>query len=75
MDGSIETYLLLGLLLSVVGSLGAVLLVGIMLIKVPPDYFCDSSAREFLPDSHLLVRRTLIFLKNVLGASLSLASC
>lgn len=73
MEGSIETYLLLGLLLSVVGSLGAVLLVGTLLVKVPADYFCDFASSECLPRRHPLVRRTLLFLKNVLGATLLVA--
>lgn len=72
MADSIETYLLLGVVLSVIGSVGAVALVATVLVKLPADYFCDSSVRAFLPHSHRVVRRTLLFLKNVFGAVLLL---
>lgn len=70
MDGSIETYLLLGLVLSVISSLGAMVVLGVVLVKLPADYFCDSFAREFLPNTRPGVRRTALFLKNLLGAVL-----
>jgi hypothetical protein len=69
-DGSVETYLLLGLVLSVIGSLGAMVLVAVVFVRLPADYFCDSSTREFLPNRHPFLRRAVLFLKNVLGAVL-----
>lgn len=69
MDGSIETYLLLGFALSVIASVGGVVVVGIVLVKLPPDYFSDSVVPQLLLNAHPLVRRTAVFLKNSLGAA------
>jgi len=69
-DGSIETYLLVGFALSVIASVGGIVVIGIVLVKLPPGYFSDSAARQFLPATHPLVRWTVVFVKNVLGAAL-----
>ena len=70
MDGSIETYLLLGFALSIIGSVGGVVIVGIVLVKLPADYFVDSARREPLLNTYPLVRWTGSFLKNLLGGAL-----
>lgn len=70
MDGPIETYLLLGFALSAIASVGGVVVVGVVLVKLPPGYFGDSAGRQPLPNTHPLVRWTAVFLKNLLGAAL-----
>jgi hypothetical protein len=69
-DGSIETYLLLGFALSVIATVGGVVVVGIVLVKLPPGHFGDSVVRRPLPHTHPLLRWTAVFLKNLLGAAL-----
>jgi hypothetical protein len=69
-DGSIETYLLLGFALSVIASVGGVVVVGIVVVKLSPGYFGDSAVRQPLLNAHPLVRRTAVVLKNLLGAAL-----
>lgn len=49
MDGPIETYLLLGFALSVSASVGGLVVVGIVLVKLPPAYFGDSAVRQPVP--------------------------
>ena len=70
MDGPIETYLLLGFVLSVIASVGGVVVVGIVLVKLPPGYFGDFAVRQPLPNARPLVRWTVVFLKNLFGAAL-----
>jgi hypothetical protein len=69
-DGSIETYLLAGFALSVVGTVGALGVVAFVLVKLPADYFCAPAPRAFLAGRHPLIRRTGLFLKNLLGTVL-----
>jgi hypothetical protein len=68
--GSVETYLLVGFALSVVSTVAAVGLVAIIIVKLPADYFCSPASRAFLAGRHPLIRRTGLFLKNLLGAVL-----
>jgi hypothetical protein len=69
-DGPIETYLLLGFVLSIIASVGGVVVVGIVLVKLPPGYFGDSAVRQPLPNTHPFVRWTVVVFKNLLGAAL-----
>jgi Putative transmembrane protein (PGPGW) len=70
-DGSVETYLLLAFALSVIATVGGVVVVGIVLVKLPAGYFGASAVRRaLLPDTHPLVQWTAAFLKNLLGAAL-----
>jgi Putative transmembrane protein (PGPGW) len=69
-DGPIETYLLLGFVLSVAASAGGVVVVGIVLVKLPPGYFGDSVVPQPLPSIHPLVRWMVGVFKNLLGAAL-----
>lgn len=69
-DGPIETYLLLGFVLSVAASAAGVLVVGIVLVKLPPGYFGDSAPPQPLPNTHSLVRWMVVVFKNLLGAAL-----
>lgn len=70
MDASIETYLLLGFALSVIVSVGGVVVVGIVVVKLSPGYFGDSVVRHPLLNAHPLVRGAAVVLKNLLGAAL-----
>ena len=70
MDGSIETYLLFGFALSVIAFMAGVVVVGIVLVKLPPRYFVDPAVRQLLPNAHPLVRCTAVFLKNLVGTTL-----
>lgn len=70
MDGSLWIYALIGLALFVVGSIGGLALVAFLLVRLPADYFCDSSSRDFWIDRHPVVRRTGLIAKNLLGAVL-----
>jgi hypothetical protein len=66
----IETYLLIGFALSVVVTLGGVVVVGVVLVKLPPGYFAAATVRQPLTNTHPLVRWTVVFLRNLLGATL-----
>jgi len=69
-DGSAWIYILLGLALSVVVSVGGLAVVGFLLVRLPADYFCDSSSRDFWIDRHPVVRRIGLIVKNLFGAVL-----
>jgi hypothetical protein len=69
-DGSMWIYALLGLLLFAVGSIGGLALVGVLLVKLPADYLCNASSRDFWIDRHPIIRRTGLVMKNLLGAGL-----
>ena len=42
---------------------------GLLLVRLPPDHFRDSSPRGFWLDKHPFVRRAGLIVKNVLGAA------
>ena len=60
----------IGLVLSVVASIGGLAAVGLLLVRLPADYFCDHSPRDFWVHRHPFIRRTGLVLKNLLGAGL-----
>jgi hypothetical protein len=66
----VETYLLLWFALSVVATVGGVIVVGTVLVTLPPGYFVAPAVRQPLRTTHPLVRRTAVFLKNLLGTAL-----
>ena len=43
---------------------------GFILVRLPPDYFCNLSARHFWIDRHPVIRRTGLIAKNLLGVVL-----
>ena len=43
------------------------LAIGIVMVKIPANYFSPSYERDFLPDSPFLVRWGAMILKNILG--------
>ena len=65
MDGPIEAYLFLGFVLSVAASAGGVVVVGIVLVKLPPSYFGDFAVPEPLPNTHPLVRLMVVVFKKL----------
>jgi hypothetical protein len=69
-DGPVEKYLLLGFALSILASVGAVVVVGMVLVKLPLGYFGDCAVRQPFPNTHPLVRWTVVAFKNLLGAAL-----
>ena len=70
MNWPIETYLLIGFTLSVVVTVGGVVVVGVVLVNLPPGYFVAPNVPQPLPNSHPLVRWIVVFLRNLLGATL-----
>jgi hypothetical protein len=69
-NGPIETYLLIGFTLSVVVTVGGVVVIGVVLVKLPPVYFVAPTVRQPLPNTHPLVRWMVVCLRNLLGATL-----
>jgi hypothetical protein len=59
-----------GLLAFVVASVGGLVLVGFLLTRLPPTYFCSSRPRGFWVDRHPLLRWTGLVLKNLAGGLL-----
>ena len=70
MDRSIETYLLVGFALSIIGTVGGIVTFGIVVVKLPAGYFVDCADGQPVLNAHPLLRRTRVVLKNVLGAVL-----
>ncbi|MEQ1604869.1 MAG: hypothetical protein ABL999_08370 [Pyrinomonadaceae bacterium] len=64
---------LLGLGLFVLSVALSALLVGIVLVKVPENYFSSHYQRDFLPNSPWLTRWGAVIAKNVAGVVLILA--
>jgi hypothetical protein len=46
--------------------------IGIVMVKIPPNYFSSHYERDFLPDSPFLVRWGAVIVKNVFGVFLVL---
>jgi hypothetical protein len=60
-------HLLLGLAVFVVSSVGGLLVVGLILVRIPADYFSEKRGRNFLRGRHPMLRATGVVLKNVAG--------
>jgi hypothetical protein len=63
----------IGLGLFVLSVVLSALLVGIVLVKVPANYFASDYHREFLPNSSWLTRWGAVIAKNIAGVILILA--
>jgi len=48
-------------------SVGGLAVTGLVLVRLPADYFCETSARGFWVDRHALIRATALILKNLAG--------
>lgn len=68
MDVSVWNLVLLGLAISIVASVGGLAIVGLLLVRLPANYFCHSHPRNFWVDRHPVIRWTGLIVKNVLGA-------
>ena len=58
---------LVWLLLSGTITVVTTILTGVVLIKMPADYFSQHRPRDFLPDRHLVIRWIGLVIKNLLG--------
>lgn len=63
---------LLGVGLFLVSLTVSFLAIGIVMVKIPPNYFSSHYERDFLPNSSWLVRWGAVIAKNVLGVFLIL---
>jgi hypothetical protein len=68
-DASAWNLALLGLAVFVVGSLGGMLVVGTLIVKLPVNHFHPDRPRELWMDRHPVVRWTGLLLKNLLGST------
>lgn len=62
--------LMLGVGLFLVSLLISFLAIGIVMVKIPANYFSTHYKQDFLPDSPWLVRWSAVILKNILGVVL-----
>jgi hypothetical protein len=69
-DGSTGLYVVIGITLYALSSIGGLALVGFLLLRLPENYFCDPSCREFWIDRHPVIRRIGSIVKNLLGGVL-----
>ena len=58
---------LLGTLISAVTFAVSLVVVSFVLVRLPPNYFHSSHAREFLTERHRAIRWTGIIIKNLIG--------
>ena len=68
MDASVWNLVLIGLLVSALMSVGGMVVVGVLLVRLPANYFSRSRPRDFWIHSHPLIRWTGLVVKNLLGA-------
>lgn len=67
MDTLLLSRILLGVLIFVISSVGGLAIVGLIVVKLPADYFSPSRKREFLTGRHPFLRVTGLVLKNLAG--------
>lgn len=67
------TRVLIGVGLFVVSVVVSAVLVGVVLVKLPPNYFSSDYQRSFLPNSSWLTRWGAVVAKNIAGALLIIA--
>lgn len=65
--------ILIGLGFFVLSFLLSILIVAIVIVKIPANYFSSHYQRDFLPDSSWLTRWGATILKNIIGVILVLA--
>jgi hypothetical protein len=68
MDVSVGNLLLIGLVVSVLMSVGGLAAVALLLVRLPANYFCHSRRRDFWIDRHPVIRWTGLIAKNLVGA-------
>jgi hypothetical protein len=67
MDASVWSLALVGFGVFVVGSVGGLVVVSVLLVRLPATYFRHDRPRDLWVDRHPLVRWTGLILKNLLG--------
>jgi hypothetical protein len=63
----------LGVGLFLISLIGSALVVGVVLVKIPANYFSSHYQADFLPNSRWLTRWGVVIAKNVVGLILVLA--
>jgi hypothetical protein len=67
----IGLYVAFALALLVVSTIGGLIVVGAVLVRLPPDYFSNDSPRPFWMDRHPIIRVIGLVTKNVIGGTLA----
>lgn len=65
--------ILLGIVLFVVSLLGSALVVGVVIVKIPANYFSSHYRQDFLPNSSWFTRWGAVIAKNIIGLLLVIA--
>ncbi len=65
--------ILLGVLIFLVSLIASVLIVGVVIVKIPENYFSSHYQQDFLPNSRWLTRWGAVIAKNVAGLMLVIA--
>ena len=65
-------YILLGVLILLVSFAISFLVIGIVMVKIPQNYFHSEYEHNFMNDRHPILRWTMIILKNIVGVILIL---
>ncbi|MBA3352440.1 MAG: hypothetical protein H0U23_08475, partial [Blastocatellia bacterium] len=58
---------LVGALFFVVSLIGSAVVVGVVIVKIPPNYFSSHYQQDFLPNSAWLTRWGAVIAKNIIG--------
>lgn len=56
-----------GVLILLISFALSFLVIGIVLVKIPENYFCSDYQHQFLRDKHYFLRWTMTILKNIFG--------
>ncbi len=59
--------LLLGVLILIVSFAFSFLVIGVVLVKIPQNYFHSEYTHNFLHDKHIVLRWTMLIIKNIAG--------
>lgn len=62
-----------GALFFVVSLIGSAVVVGVVIVKIPPNYFSSHYQQDFLPNSAWLTRWGAVIAKNIIGLLLVIA--
>lgn len=63
----------IGAVLFIISMLASALVVGILIVKIPENYFSSHYQQDFLPNTPWLARWSVVIIKNVVGFILVLA--
>ena len=65
-------YILLGVLILLISFAVSFFVIGIVLVKIPQNYFHSEYEHHFMTDKHPVLRWTMLFVKNIGGVILIL---